>query len=257
MIVTYLLQSGVFRLLFFFNTEAPDIAGRGEAVRGFLIAQVLTMDRWVTSAFNVLIVLLPILACASAYVFIKEKRGFFFYKFVRHQPYGAVVLSAALANAFICAVSFYLIYFLYCLLGFLVTEQKVAVDRPVLDFVFGTGFSQSEPFLFFIVGGFVSVFLLVLVYSLFACALSLVTRKAYQAMMLPVLYFFGMSQLFAVLSTVLRPMLIVLQPIFTLNFFAYGNAVPVWEFLVALIPPMSASAGILVYVMCRKERHEI
>lgn len=227
MILTYLLQSGVFKLLFFFNTEAPDIAGRVEEVRSFLIHQVLTMDRWVTSAFSVLIVLLPVLACASVYLFIKEKRGMFCYRFARKQLYNTVVLSSVLVSTFICSVSFYLVYFLYCLVGF------------------------------FVIGGFVSVFLLSFVYSLFACSLALVMRKTYQAIMIPILYFFGMSQLFAVLSTAIHPMLIVLQPIFTLNFFAYGNAVPIWEFLVSLVPPLLISAGIIIYVMNRKECDEI
>lgn len=257
MILTYLLQSGVFKLLFFFNTEAPDIAGRVEEVRSFLIHQVLTMDRWVTSAFSVLIVLLPVLACASVYLFIKEKRGMFCYRFARKQPYNTVVLSSVLVSTFICSVSFYLVYFLYCLVGFFVTEQEVAIDRPVLDFIFGAAFSQDNPFLFFVIGGFVSVFLLSFVYSLLACSLALVMRKTYQAIMIPILYFFGMSQLFAVLSTAIHPMLIVLQPIFTLNFFAYGNAVPIWEFLVSLVPPLLISAGIIIYVVNRKECDEI
>ncbi|WP_147289882.1 hypothetical protein [Anaerosacchariphilus polymeriproducens] len=192
--ISWFLKSGMYEYTIGFDKNASDIVGRAEEVQNSLINQVLNLFNYVTSAGDFISFVLPVLASALVILFIKEKSGLFFFKYVRNVSYRKNIISNILIQSSYSGITFFMAYFCFFIVGIILCKTAPEVNVEAFDLAFGQGFSIGElAWIGYLIEGVIKCFIFPFIYTFFACSLSLICKKTYQCIIIPTIYYFFLT----------------------------------------------------------------
>lgn len=192
--IAFFCTSGLYSLTFGFDLSAPDIAADPRGAQQLLISQKTTMDSW-ADVYTYLMIVLPILSFGLSILFFQEKTGMFSYLYTRGKSYKKVVLSSMFSHAALNGLYFYVAYLIYFTIGYFAFGPDLNLARTNLDGIFGANFCADHTYLYFVIEGFFLYFVASFIYTLFACAVGMLTSRAYQMVLIPACFYFGASLL--------------------------------------------------------------
>jgi len=145
--VTWFFASGLYEATLGFNANAEDIQGSAKEVQTFLIYQLLDLDTYVSSTFNYISCIVPILVTVLTILFIKEKNSLFINLYVRHNKRRTVLIQTMLSHSVLNGLTIYLGFIIFLLVGLVINKVPVSFNRDGLDWLFGENFSIRHCFL--------------------------------------------------------------------------------------------------------------
>lgn len=220
-----------------------------EEGRAMLLKQAFTIDIFASSTFRYTMILMPVLVCSMSLLFIWEKKGLFNFSFIRKEKPRKVIIKSLGIHAFVTGCAFYLIFIFFLTIGLLFNESTMTIPRKSFDFIVGYNYSQNNAYLYYVLDGFIKFFAFGFVYSLFSDSVSLLTSKDYLCIIIPVLYYFGMSVIF---SSGLQ--VYALAPVYTQGFTSFEN-MPLWMAFTPLFVPLAFSVFAIIYSLRRHEKY--
>lgn len=247
--ISWYLLGNIYGVTLGFDMAAPDLGGNAQAIKQNLLGQLLTIDHFVSSTFRFSMILGPVLICANTLLFIWEKKGYLAFKLPRKNNYKGVIINTILIHAFINGTTFYFVYILFLSLGMLFNAAHMEIARTSFDFLFGRNFSIESPYFYYVLDGFIKFFVFGFVYSLFSNTIALVSSKSYVSVIIPIIYYFGFSVIFA---TGLQYM--PLAPVYTQGFTSFVD-MPLWMAFTPMIIPVVTSFFIIIWFLKRKEKY--
>lgn len=189
--ISFFFSSGFFDATLVFDKNAPDIIGRGEQVQQSLIHQLLNLYNYTTSVGNYISFILPVLSCAFVILFVKEKKGLFFFKYIRNIKFKSHILRTIFIHSFISGCTFFISYTIFLFIGIFLSQSKPEAPVQAFDLMFSNGFSiHSFAWIGYLIEGFIKCFLFPFVYTFFSCSISLHNEKTYECIFIPVIYYF-------------------------------------------------------------------
>ncbi len=260
----WIFDSGFFEATIGFDKNAIDMTPeRAPEVQKRLLSQILTFDRYMDTMGYATTIML-VLLFSTVVLFYKEKNGLFAFRYVRGESQRKVILSAIFSHALINAVLYYLIYVIYTSVGYLFIGNTMSyVPRNIFDGIFGEGFSKRLPYLYYLVQGLPSFFIGTFVYTVTVCAVALFFRKAYQAIICMMSYYWGLQIVLEFLRcTFMGPNLAwivgTFEPIHLYGFYGYvyhnPSAGTVLQTMSSLIVPIIVSIVLLVITFRKEEK---
>lgn len=261
--INWIFDSGFFQIITENSMRSPDWSPELTERVKVQFFENLTMDKYMdTMGYTTTIML--VLLFSTVVLFYQEKNGLFSFRYVRGESHKKVVISTILNHALINAVSYYLIYVIYLSAGYLFIGDKVGyIPRNIFDGIFGQGFSERYPYMYYLAEGVPPVFIGTFVYSVMSCAVALFCRKAYQAVICMFSYFWGVQIVLEFLRcTFLGPKLAwivgTFEPTFLYGFYGYVYQNPsmgvVFQAMSSLIVPIFISVVLLVITFRKEEK---
>lgn len=192
--ISWFLKSGMYDYTIGFNKNAVDIAGRADEVQNTLMNQILNLFNYVTSAGDFISFVLPVLASAFVILFIKEKNGLFFFRYVRNVSYKKNIVSNILIQSCYSGITFLIAYFCFFIIGIILCKNPPEINVEAFDLAFGKNFSIGESaWIGYLIEGVIKCFLFPFIYTFFACSISLICKKTYQCIIIPTIYYFFLT----------------------------------------------------------------
>lgn len=164
-------------------------------------------DSFVMTGSKPLQLILPILAIIPVIHYKEEVEHYFAHLFVREKKYNKEIIISLLENALFIAVSFYVVYLLVLLIGYLVfpvANSEVSWFRNVFEDVLNPTFIANHVLIYYSLIGIVNIFLPVFFYSLFAMTILLYSSKKNIFLFIPVIYHFIMMFAIPIISTLIK-----------------------------------------------------
>lgn len=248
--------SGMFELTILFDKKSNLYSIPALEAQKILISEIMKMDNFVdTVLFDTTIY--PILIFSMGVFFIKEKKGAFQYQFLRGHSYKKVILISILTNSIIAATAFYLGYIFFMTIGFFITNGEMSmISRNIFDGLFGHDFSRNNTYFYYILEGFYKYFISAFFYTLLVCSIILHTAKSYTALLISMLYYFGLT--FIIMTNSILSFLLPYQPTYISGFSSYVYNHPsintALSPLLSILFPLIISFELITSALKRREK---
>lgn len=259
----WIFDSGFFNATIGLKNGVDMTPDRVASTQKHLLESILTLNGYMdTNGYAPTIML--VLLFSSVILFYREKNGLFCFRYARGESQKKVILSTIFSHAFINAVLYYLIYVIYLSVGYLFIGNRMSyVSRNIFDGIFGEGFSHQSPYLYYLVQGIPSFFIGTFVYTVMVCAAALFCRKAYQAVICMLSYYWGLQIVLEFLrKTFMGPRLAwivgTFEPTHLYGFYGYVYHNPsigtVLQAMSSLLVPALVSTVLLVITFRKEEK---
>ncbi|MEG0276387.1 MAG: hypothetical protein RR630_05100 [Coprobacillus sp.] len=118
-------------------------------------------------------------------------------KFYRHSSYNKTLLKEILSKSFYTAISFFCAYLVFYFISLTMSQGRLngSVSRDLFASILGYDLSQSQPYLYYIIEGFIRFFMVPFVYTFFSCSLCLVSNNQKTVLFITNMYYYGLSAL--------------------------------------------------------------
>lgn len=258
----WMFNSGFFQATIGFDKNAIDLTpDRAVEVQKNMLNRTLILDKYMDIMGYTTTIML-VLLFSTVVLFYQEKNGLFAFRYVRGESQKKVILSTIFSHAVINAVLYYLIYVIYLTAGYLFIGNRMSyVPRNTFDGIFGEGFSHRTPYVYYLIQGIPSLLIGTFVYTVMVCVFALFCRKAYQAVICLMSYYWGVQIVLEFLrcsfmGSKLAWIVGTFEPTHLYGFYGYVYQNPsigvVVETMSSLLAPILISI-VLIVITFRKE----
>lgn len=245
--ISWVMESGIIEMLFFFEVNAPDLNGNGVEVRYRLIQGVFNPMMVVYNMFTLAGPLIPLVTLLAMGKYFNIYDGHLRY-YIGRDDYFGNVRKAILYNSLMIAISNFFAYFivLFVLSRFSVEGKLFLDENQAMHHFFDKDFFVNYNFLYFVVIGFISVFLISLIIAILIGGLYALLKSKLKVSIIIITYTFILALIGKIFDIKL------IDIIFTIRSFDFFGP-PFYELFIPLIIP-TIIGGILLF---RKDIYEI
>lgn len=221
-------DTNIFKIIFRYLTEPEYKANWGE-IRGVgnvsisltgLIADVFSTYPWhfddiILVGGNFFQIIIPIIVSFVGIKFYKTLNSNFQLEAYREKKsYKKLIWRKIKKEAFSLSTVMYLAFLFLYIFAFALSKGQILDERYSRAFL--GNLSQSSPYLYYLIDGFVRFFFVPSVYTVLACAISLVAKNQKQVLLGINIYYFGLASIayglfniFEMLSHYINPVTIM------------------------------------------------
>lgn len=245
--VSWIMESNIIEMLFFFDVNAPDLLGNGVAVKEQLTIECFNPGIVVYDMFTLAGGLIPILTLVGMGNYFRAYDGYLKY-YIGRGDYFKNMRKAILSNSIVIATYNFLAYFIILLiLSRFSSEGKLYLNENVaLNQFFDKDIFYNYQFMYFVVIGFTSVFLVSFVLAVLIGGLYSLLKSKLSVSIFIVVYTFIISLVGSIFGIKLINILL------TIRSFDFFNS-NFYEVLIPLIIP----SVIGIILLFRKDIYEI
>lgn len=146
---------------------------------------------WGTNIFQLL---LPVLASISAVLFYTKNQSINKLVINKKRSYKSFIFKEAFICSLKTSISIFLAYIIFYIIAVMISDGALnkSINRSFLSDILGTEFYYKYTQIYYLLDGFIRLFLIPLVYSFFACSMSLFCKNYKQVFLLPIILYFGL-----------------------------------------------------------------
>lgn len=220
--------------------------------------EIFPFFRYPVDGFALIQLILPVFSMMMIIPFLNSKEIFQFI-YTRKTSYKRVMMNNILKTVIIGAVALFLAYLVFLGIGLLLLSFSPDdnVTYGLFSDIFGYNLYQKNMVVYFILEGFLRYFVFTIIYGLFGIAVSFLTAKTYQALIIPVAYYAVLSIIIAVFEAAFKIDLLFLAPTYTVVSGAreYTN---IFMVLAPLLLPLLFVITVLAReFMVKKKRNDV
>lgn len=166
-----------------------------------VVYQVLTNYPWqfdvsIIFGANLFQLCIPLIASVAGAVFYHKKNTYLKMVYFRSDlSFANQVWRQVCWESFKCAISVFLSYIIFFLFILFISKGAINnnVSRDFLKDLFGSNFYYSFPYLYYLIEGGLKFFIVPYIYAFFSCALVFICNDIKRVILIPNLYYFGLS----------------------------------------------------------------
>ena len=229
MFVSFAIFSDYFNVLFFTD---PGPWGSIEK----LMEMWFSLEDYMVEGYSLMQMIAPLFPILAILPFFGEKEMLPL-SLHRTQRPARFVWRKILKYCFWTSLFLYGVSLLYQVFGlfFVKIPRHAGVSRELFNEILGKDFYSNHMFVYFMLESFVKFFVFGFAYALFAMSLSFLLKKRYQLVLVPLLYFDGLSIIVSLFNRFDGINLFFLAP----NYVVMSNAAPsmgTWTVFMPLVP---------------------
>lgn len=145
---------------------------------------------WGTNIFQLLI---PIFASISASLFYNKSQSIGKLMINKEKKYRTFIFKEILINSLKIARSIFSAYIVFFIIAIVISKRTTSVNisRTFLTDILGNEFYYNHTQIYYLLDGFIRLFFVPLVYSFFACSISLFCKNYKQVFLIPIILYYG------------------------------------------------------------------
>lgn len=245
--VSWIIESGIIEMLFFFDVNAPDLEGNGVSIRNELIRSCFNPVIAVYDMFTVAGTLIPLVTLVAMRGYFNIYDGYLMYYIGRDDYFGNVKKSIFKNSMIIAVYNFFAYFIVIFILSRFSVSGKLFLDKTQsIHHFFDKDLFNNYNLLYFIAIGFISVFLVSLIMAILIGGLYTLLKSKLKVSIIIIAY----TYIFSLIGKIFGVKLIDIT--FTIRSFDFFG-LPFYELFVPLIIP-TIIGGILLF---RKDIYEL
>ena len=157
---------------------------------------------WGTNIFQLAI---PIFASICALIFYNRNQTINNFIINKKKTYKSFIVKESLIISLKMAISVFLsfvIFYIFCIV-FSKGTTSSGVEREFLLDIIGNDFYYKHTQIYYLLDGIIRMFFIPLIYSMFACSISLFLKSIKHVFLFPIIYYFGLTLFSFIISYVI------------------------------------------------------
>lgn len=237
-IVKKFLSDPSYKKSYIENSAGTNINGILDVIRDVLTRYPWTFDSEIVWGTNMFQLLLPFFASVASVKFYQEYTTIFQLEMYREKKTTQKFLfRKVFKTASHLALAIFLAYLVFYFLTLWVTKGVLmdGFDRELFNEVYPE-FYENSPYIYYIVEGLVRFLLMPFIYAFFACAIALFAQNQKLVLLVPNIYYFGLSTIAFGLYYVSEKISLYINPTTIMVVGSYENLSSILLIIISCLP---------------------